>query len=70
MISYNWREFYFYIAFYFPKVLKGENYNSKYDDIKWNTNKKIFEKWCNGNTGYPIIDAGMNELNETGYMHI
>jgi deoxyribodipyrimidine photo-lyase len=64
-----WREFYFYIAFYFPKVLKGENYNSKYDDIKWNTNKKIFEKWCNGNTGYPIIDAGMNELNETGYMH-
>ena len=37
-----WREFYFYIAFYFPKVLKGENYNSKYDDIKWNTNKKNF----------------------------
>ena len=64
-----WREFYFYIAFYFPKVLKGKNYNSKYDDINWNTNENYFEKWCNGNTGYPIIDAGMNELNETGYMH-
>lgn len=64
-----WREFYFYIAFYFPKVLKGKNYNSKYDNIKWNTNENYFKKWCNGNTGYPIIDAGMNELNETGYMH-
>ena len=64
-----WREFYYYIAYYFPQVLKGKNYNEKYDDIEWTKNKKNFEKWCNGETGYPVVDAGMRELNETGYMH-
>lgn len=64
-----WREFYFYIVYYYPKVLKGENFQSKYDDIKWSNNKDFFEKWCNGQTGYPIVDAGMNELNQTGFMH-
>jgi len=64
-----WREFYFYIAYYFPKVLKGKNYNSKYDGIKWNTGVANFVKWCKGETGYPIVDAGMRELNTTGYMH-
>ena len=64
-----WREFYFYIAYYFPQVLKGKNYNTKYDAIKWNTNNKLFKAWCDGLTGYPIIDAAMTELNTTGYMH-
>lgn len=64
-----WREFYFYIAYYFPNVLKGENYNKKYDKIKWNNNKEYFKAWCNGKTGYPIVDAAMTELNTIGYMH-
>ena len=64
-----WREFYYYIAYYFPKVLKGKNYNSKYDNIKWNSGVANFVKWCQGETGYPIVDAGMRELNTTGYMH-
>ena len=64
-----WREFYFYIAYYFPQVLKGKNYNTKYDAIKWNTNNNLFKAWCDGLTGYPIIDAAMTELNTTGYMH-
>jgi deoxyribodipyrimidine photo-lyase len=64
-----WREFYFYIAYYFPHVLQGKNYNPKYDKIKWKTSVSNFIKWCNGETGYPIVDAGMKELNTTGYMH-
>lgn len=64
-----WREFYYYIAYYFPDVLNGYNFNKKFDGIKWNKNKNNFNKWCNGETGYPIVDAGMIELNTTGYMH-
>lgn len=64
-----WREFYYYIAYYFPDVLKGKNYNKKYDKIKWTNSKSKFIKWCKGETGYPIVDAGMRELNKTGYMH-
>lgn len=64
-----WREFYFYIAYYFPQVLKGKNYNEKYDDIKWNKSSSLFKKWCDGETGYPVVDAGMRQMNKTGYMH-
>lgn len=64
-----WREFYYYITFYFPDVLKGKNYNSKYDGIDWVKSKGHFKKWCEGKTGYPVVDAGMRQLNETGYMH-
>lgn len=64
-----WREFYFYIAYYFPQVLKGNNFNSKYNAIKWTVKPKHFEKWCLGQTGYPVVDAGMRQLNQTGYMH-
>lgn len=63
-----WRDFYYYIAYYFPRVLKGKNYSLKYD-LKWNYSESKFKKWCKGETGYPIVDAGMRELNETGYMH-
>jgi len=64
-----WREFYFYICYYFPEVLNGKNFNKKYDKIKWKWSKKHYDAWCNGETGYPVVDAGMRELNETGYMH-
>lgn len=64
-----WREFYFYIAHYFPYVLNGENYVKKYNKIKWKTSKSELEKWEKGETGYPVVDAGMRQLNMTGYMH-
>jgi len=62
-----WREFYYYIAYYFPVF--GKSMKPKYDKIKWSNNNNIFKKWCEGKTGYPIVDAGMREMNETGYMH-
>jgi deoxyribodipyrimidine photo-lyase len=64
-----WREFYFYICYYFPRVLKGKNYNKKYDKIKWIYSENNFKAWTLGKTGYPIVDAGMREMNKTGYMH-
>ena len=64
-----WREFYFYVVYYYPYVLKGKNFNPKYNGMKWNKNMANFKKWCKGETGYPIVDAGMRELNTTGYMH-
>ncbi|WBU89867.1 cryptochrome/photolyase family protein [Cellulophaga omnivescoria] len=63
-----WREFFTQILFHFPKVVT-QNFRSKYDGIKWRNNKDDFEKWCSGNTGYPMVDAGMRQLNKTGYMH-
>ena len=56
------------ILWHFPKVVHS-NFRSKYDGIQWRNNKEEFEAWCKGETGYPIVDAGMRELNETGYMH-
>ena len=62
-----WREFFYYIACYFPKVLDTRsNFNKK---LPWNTSKHDFECWCKGETGYPIVDAAMRQLNQTGYMH-
>ncbi|MET2984638.1 cryptochrome/photolyase family protein [Aureibaculum conchae] len=63
-----WREFFMQILFHFPKVITN-NFKSKYDGIKWRDNQADFKRWCNGTTGYPLVDAGMRELNETGYMH-
>jgi deoxyribodipyrimidine photo-lyase len=63
-----WREFFMMILFHFPYVV-NENFNRKYDDLKWRNNEKEFELWCKGETGYPIVDAGMRQLNETGWMH-
>jgi len=65
-----WREFYFYIVYYFPRVLsKSENYNPKYNGIKWLSPKTTLQKWKDGRTGYPIVDACMRQLNQVGYMH-
>lgn len=63
-----WREFFTQILAHFPKV-QANNFKSKYDTIKWRNNEQEFEKWCKGETGYPLVDAGMRQLNKTGYMH-
>lgn len=63
-----WRDFYYNIAYYYPHIFKGPM-KLNYNKIKWNKNKKLFEKWCLGITGFPIIDASMRQLNTTGFMH-
>ena len=63
-----WREFFKQILFHFPKVVY-HNFKSKYDGIMWRNNKLEFELWSLGQTGYPLVDAGMRQLNATGYMH-
>lgn len=63
-----WREFFMQILWHFPKVVH-ENFRPKYNFIKWRNNEEEFEKWCKGETGYPLVDAGMRELNQTGFMH-
>ncbi len=63
-----WREFYQAILWHFPRVVK-ESFRKEYDQIEWRNNEAEFKLWCEGKTGYPIVDAGMRELNETGYMH-
>lgn len=63
-----WREFFMQILYHFPKVVNN-NFRSKYDGIQWRNNRDEFQRWCDGNTGFPLVDAGMRELNETGLMH-
>lgn len=63
-----WRDFYMMILYHFPHVEKSA-FKPAYDRIIWRNNTEEFERWCNGHTGYPIVDAGMRELNETGFMH-
>lgn len=65
-----WRDFFTYIGFYFPHVFI-QPFLEKYrnEPIQWKNDSNQFEKWCNGKTGFPIVDAGMRELNKTGYMH-
>jgi deoxyribodipyrimidine photo-lyase len=78
-----WRDFYYGLHYYFPLMLdgqvntnmnnqKGSNnkaYKSKFDHIKWNYDKNLFKKWCNGILGIPVCDCGMRQLNLTGFMH-
>lgn len=63
-----WREFYQMILWHFPHVVT-ESFKKEYDKIKWRNNDKELELWKRGMTGYPIVDAGMRQLNDTGYMH-
>jgi len=63
-----WREFFMQILWHFPHTAKNA-FKSKYDRIEWRNNEDEFKKWCNGKTGYPFVDAGMRELNATGFMH-
>jgi deoxyribodipyrimidine photo-lyase len=64
-----WRDFYHMILWNFPQVGLGKAFKPEYDRIEWLHDEQVFEKWCHGQTGYPIVDAGMRELNETGFMH-
>ncbi|WP_316823286.1 deoxyribodipyrimidine photo-lyase [Pedobacter gandavensis] len=63
-----WRDFYQMILWHFPHTVT-KSFKPKYDHIKWRNRPEEFEAWCQGNTGYPLVDAGMRQLNATGYMH-
>lgn len=63
-----WRDFFMQILWHYPQV-ETKSFRPEYDKIAWRNSKKDFERWANGMTGYPIVDAGMRELNATGYMH-
>jgi len=63
-----WRDFYHQVLWHFPQT-SVESLKPEYDRIQWVNNKADFQKWCDGNTGYPMVDAGMRELNATGFMH-
>jgi deoxyribodipyrimidine photo-lyase len=64
-----WRDFYHQILWHFPHVRAGKAFKQVYDSIQWRNNEQEFALWCAGKTGYPIVDAGMRQLNTTGYMH-
>lgn len=63
-----WRDFFIQILWHYPRVV-NTSYREKFDRIEWLNNEEDFERWKNGNTGVPIVDAGMRQLNQTGYMH-
>lgn len=63
-----WRDFYAMILAHFPRVVH-QSFRPEYDRIEWRNDEKEYQAWCEGKTGYPIVDAGMRELNATGYMH-
>lgn len=63
-----WREFFMSILKHFPKV-ENQSFKKQYDEIQWRNNEEEFAAWCEGRTGFPIVDAGMRQLNETGLMH-
>jgi len=64
-----WRDFYFNIIYHFPHVSTGHSFRKEYDRMEWRNNEAEFKAWTLGQTGYPIVDAGMRELNHTGFMH-
>ncbi|MEM6884860.1 MAG: deoxyribodipyrimidine photo-lyase [Verrucomicrobiota bacterium] len=63
-----WRDFYKHILFHYPHVESGA-FRKEYDALEWENDKKLFEAWCEGMTGFPIVDAAMRQLNATGWMH-
>ena len=63
-----WREFFMQVLYHNPRTV-DESFKKKYDRIEWRNNEDEFEKWCQGNTGYPLVDAAMRQLNQTGFMH-
>ncbi|MDF2177590.1 deoxyribodipyrimidine photo-lyase [Aliiglaciecola sp. CAU 1673] len=64
-----WRDFYRYVMFHFPHVCRFRCFNEKYDDFAWDDDKALLQAWQEGKTGYPIVDAAMRCLNQTGWMH-
>jgi deoxyribodipyrimidine photo-lyase len=63
-----WREFFMQILFHFPRVVH-QSFKRKFDEISWLFDEENLKKWQTGNTGYPLVDAGLRQLNETGFMH-
>ncbi len=63
-----WREFYQHCMYFFPELEHGA-YRDEFKDFPWENNQEYFQAWCEGKTGYPIVDAAMRQLNETGWMH-
>jgi deoxyribodipyrimidine photo-lyase len=63
-----WREFFMQILWHYPHTTQS-SFKPQYDRIAWRNSEEDFKKWCEGNTGYPLVDAGMRELNQTGFMH-
>lgn len=64
----HWRDFYSQIIYFYPRVI-GSSLKENYDRIRWHNNSRLFNAWCSGNTGYPIVDAAMRQLNSCGWMH-
>jgi deoxyribodipyrimidine photo-lyase len=67
-----WRDFYFMILHHHPRVAAGQAFKAVYDEIEWEEGpeaEQAFQAWCDGRTGYPLVDAAMTQLNQTGYMH-
>lgn len=63
-----WREFYFSVMYHYPHLVHS-NYREEFDNMPWKFNRRIFNAWMEGQTGYPLVDAGMRQLNQTGWMH-
>ncbi|MDD2660175.1 MAG: deoxyribodipyrimidine photo-lyase [Methylococcales bacterium] len=63
-----WRDFFTHIAYHFPQVF-GRPFLEKFTNLRWDNNRDYFQAWCDGETGFPIVDAGMRELNSSGFMH-
>lgn len=63
-----WRDFYYYLLWYFPHSQNG-SFHTKFDKFEWDDDKTMFKKWRTGKTGFPLVDAGMRQMNATGYMH-
>lgn len=63
-----WRDFWYHVAYFWPNVF-GHAFQAEYDNMQWSKDKKTFAAWCEGRTGFPIVDAGMRQLNKTGFMH-
>lgn len=66
--SLYWRDFFTSLLFFYPRLLQ-ESFQPRFKRLKWSKDKAVFKRWCEGKTGFPIVDAGMREMNETGYMH-
>ncbi|MEZ8118027.1 deoxyribodipyrimidine photo-lyase [Vibrio splendidus] len=64
-----WRDFYKHLMFHHPKLVKGANFQQKYNGLDWYHDNPSFKAWCEGKTGYPLVDAAMRQLVETGWMH-
>jgi deoxyribodipyrimidine photo-lyase len=64
-----WHDFYAQAIYHFPKVLEGKSMDERFDKIKWSGSYAMFQKWCDGETGFPVVDAAMKQINTTGFMH-